>query len=126
MVYSEVRFHDDNTAFIKKDLQVVGQPNYTTAVSLRDKTVLVVSMQQMLNDVPMVLLIKECFSNEKALSTFYKVVGKLCKKDASSKYFESCIVAEHMNNGNPLKDTESIKRYIDTANDLRRIYKSDL
>lgn len=112
-VLSSVLYIDNNIAFItKEDSDIDTQcMKPTVGVILKDNTVLVANMCHSIGDMPMISLIKECDERHKAVFAFYKVVGKMCHKEESSKYFNNPIANEHLRNGNPLSSKCDINRY---------------
>lgn len=118
-IVSNVKFLDNDTVFILKDKQIVGELSPAVGIALRDKTVLVASMRCSINETPVIVLVKECGSSKEAVRVFYRIVGSMCSKTADSKYFDKVDVMEHISNGNPKSDDVQRKRYSEIAVNLK-------
>ncbi len=89
--------------YLKNDVndEVVSVKNglETILVIRRYEMVCVISTQIYIDDIPFVKYLHFCKDQSVSHNKLVHLVGKMCLKQATSKYFEKPIFSEHMRNG---------------------------
>lgn len=68
-------------------------------IVLSHEFVVVTSLTKVVDGTPFIKLAKLCKSYREAKVEFQHVIGKMCLKDRTSKYFDNPNYNEHLNNG---------------------------
>lgn len=98
MEKSNVTFYGDDIATVQKYMSpTILVMKYNNMVFISDPTVRV-------NDQPFVALFKYYTTAEEAYNKWLYLVGKMCKKNSDSKYFNNHNVAEYFNNGDAAEE----------------------
>lgn len=86
---------------VTKDIYRVLKDDCEIVVGKVGKIVLIVDFSEKwkMGDVPFVAYRRMYLTNDAAYRKLMHLLGKMCKKDVSSKYFRNHIKEEHMRNG---------------------------
>lgn len=71
----------------------------TNLLVLSHEIVVLTSLNDEVNREPFIKIAKLCKDYDEAKQEFYHILGKMCLKDSSSKYFNSPNKEEHLKNG---------------------------
>ncbi len=82
------------------DCMEVRKGHHSNLVLLSHEYVLVVDRDvEVRPGVPFIKLAKLCSGSEQAYDEWLRLVGKMCKKECTSKYFDNPVPSEHLSNG---------------------------
>lgn len=88
----------------------------TNLVLLSHEYVVIVDRSILCGCEPFVKLAKMYNSHNQAYDEWLRVIGKMCKKDCTSKYFDNPVMGEHMSNGRfPAFAKDTIMKIAKTA-----------
>ncbi len=93
--------------------------NHTNLVLQSHEFVVVMDRYESVGNVPFIKLAKSFDNPSDAYDEWLHVIGKMCKKSATSKYFDKPKYEEHLRNGEfSDRETDTITNIAETARSL--------